>query len=351
MYSWHSESKEGEDDDLFSGFLTAINTFASAERGEDIKVLKLDPSTIIFERIQEYDLVFVITTKKEEFIELLHSFLHDLIDSFINLFHDILQKEFDGEVTKFEVLDKEVKDILYSYGIDTINSLINKVDEGGILKSIIFLEPKGGNILFIHAKQYVNREKISFLIPLIVNSSKLLYRNNLKENARWILLTSARNEILLVETRDSILIIKQYELLNSAEEEFLSLEFFKEKSKYIKKEKHIIQKFENIQWDPRIEQIFLVDLFGKVLYSKVINDRRDCSEYIPETISFLTSSKKASEEIYNRVLLNSTIGGESLSTLCINFNNFALILIGDIQNFSDFNIIQELNINIINQLY
>ena len=58
------------------------------------------------------------------------------------------------------------------------------------------------------------------------------------------------------------------------------------------------------------------------LYSKIIDDSYSCIDYIPETISFLISSKKASEEIYSRELFNSTIGGDlNLVTICLNFNN------------------------------
>ena len=42
LYNWHPKNYEGNGkDDLFSGFLTAINSFATVERGEDIKSLKL----------------------------------------------------------------------------------------------------------------------------------------------------------------------------------------------------------------------------------------------------------------------------------------------------------------------
>ena len=58
-------------------------------------------------------------------------------------------------------------------------------------------------------------------------------------------------------------------------------------------------------------------------------------EYVPETISFLTSSKKTSEEIFRKVLFNASIGGVRITTICINFNNFCLTLIGNIHDFND----------------
>ena len=173
-----------------------------------------------------------------------------------------------------------------------------------------------------------------------MNSAKLLYQNNLNEKLNWILLNTVRNENLIVEPRSNILIVKQYQLSENIENEYLELEFFKDKEKYIKKPKKLIDKFENLHWNPIIKQIYLIDMVGKVFYSEIFDKTYDCSDYIPETISFLTASKKASEEIYNRILFNASIGGENLATICMNFNNFALTVIGKIEDFSDYKIIQ-----------
>ena len=68
IFSWHSKEIErdpNKDDDIIAGFLTAINSFVTLERGEDIKTLKLKESTILFEKYEELfqNLVFVGTTK------------------------------------------------------------------------------------------------------------------------------------------------------------------------------------------------------------------------------------------------------------------------------------------------
>ncbi len=353
LYNWHPESyTDDKDDDLLSGFLTAINSFATVERGEDIKSLKMKETQIIFEKYEELyqKLTFVITTKNEELIEFLHAVIHNIMDKFINLFLEILDKEFNGLVTDYKKFDNYMNQIIKSHGLDTLSEAINNIDKDSALKAIMFLEPKGGNIYYIHAKQYVNKDKISFLIPLIINSAKLLYQNNLKEKVYWILLNTVQNENLIVEPRVNILIVKQYQLSESLEDEYLKLEFFNEKDKYLKKTKKLIEKFESIDWNPKIKQIYLVDMVGKIFYTKIFDKTYDCIDYIPETISFLTSSKKASEQIYNRILFNASIGGEKLTTICMNFNNFALTLIGAIQNFSDYTIIQNTCREIFQQL-
>jgi hypothetical protein len=353
LYNWHPQGfvSNGKED-LLSGFLTAINSFATVERGEDIKSLKLRETQIIFEKFNELfqKLTFVITTKNEELIEILHAVLHELMEKFPRLFHESLNREFNGQISQFRKFDTHMEEIIKSYGLDILNNTIKQVDKGGSLKAAIYLEPKGGSIFYIHAKHYVNKDKISFLIPLILSSAKLLYNNNLKEDLNWILLNTVHNENLLVEPREKILILKQYQLLESFEEDLLSLEFFKEKDKYIKKPKKLIEKFENLKWDPKIKQIYLVDIFGKILHSKLFDKTYDCTEFIPEAISFLTSSKKTSEEIFNKVLFNAAIGGIRITTICLNFNNFCLTLIGSAHDFNDFNEIQSICRDVFKQL-
>ncbi|MFX1385102.1 MAG: hypothetical protein ACFFBP_21980 [Promethearchaeota archaeon] len=353
LYNWHPEGHESKNDnDLLSGFLTAMNSFATVERGEDIKSLKMKETQIIFEKHDKLfqKLTFVLTTKNEELIEILHAIIHNIMDTFTTLFNDSLDKEFNGLVSQYHVFDNTVQEIINSHGLDVLDDALKNIDNDTALKAIIFLEPKGGNIYYIHAKQYVNKDKISFLIPLIMNSAKLLYQNNLNEKLYWILLNTVRNENLIVEPRSKILIVKQYQLSENLEDDYLKLSFFKEKDRYVKKPRKLIEMFDKIYWNPKIKQIYLVDMVGKIFYSKIVDNSYDCSEYIPETISFLTSSKKATENIYNRMLFNASIGGEKLTTICMNFNNFALTLIGRIQDFSDYTIIQNTCYDIYQQL-
>ncbi|MFX1236953.1 MAG: hypothetical protein ACFFAS_09345 [Promethearchaeota archaeon] len=356
IFSWHPKNKlkdSNNKDDLISGFLSALNSFATLERGEDIKSLKLKETTIIFEKNEDYvqKLTFVITTKDDSLIEICHSIVHYIMDSFTQEYKERLEKEFDGQIDIFNPFSERVERIVYDHGLDELKKTRSEIEKGTILKSLLLLEPKSGEVFYVNAKQYVNKDSLSFLVPLLTNSARLLYRNNLEENVRWILLTTARNEILLVEARNTLFVIKQYQLSNSLEEDFLSLDFFKAKDIYVKKPKKIVRIFEDLLWNAKIKQIFLVDLVGKILYSKINDKTYECKDYIPETISFLTASKKTSEKVYNRPLFNSSIGGEKhLTTICVNFNNLALILIGKVSDLSDFNTIQNICQEIVIQL-
>ncbi|MGV9141988.1 MAG: hypothetical protein ACOC1X_03530, partial [Promethearchaeota archaeon] len=133
LYSWHNKrsGKEKNEDDLVSGFLTALNNFASAERGEDIKSLKLKETTIIFERFNDFyqDLTFVSTTKNEELIELLHAVVHEIMKEFTKEFESVLQQEFDGDVSRFEKFRNTVDQIFISYGLEQLEDNIRKIQE------------------------------------------------------------------------------------------------------------------------------------------------------------------------------------------------------------------------------
>ena len=352
LFTWHAEGIK-TDDDLISGFLSAINTFATMERGEDIKKLKLKETTLLFEKFEEYfqKLTFVMTSKLEGLTELLHAVIHDIMDRFTLMFKDSLEREFNGYVGHYEPFKEELEEIFHSYGVKEIQELIRTVDEEGHLKSIVFLDPKSGHFLYVHAKQYINKEKISFLTPLLVNAAKLLYNQNLNENINWITLSSVRNDALRIEIREKIIIIKQFELESNIEEAYLSLEFFNSKDKYIKKPKKLIKIFESLDWKDKIKEIYIVDLFGKIIYSKITDPSYNSQKYIPETISFLTGSKKTCEEIYSRPLFNCSIGGtEKTTTICMNFNNFALTLIGNVNDLLHFHEIQDICEEIFNQL-
>ncbi|MBN1215412.1 MAG: hypothetical protein JXA99_08200 [Candidatus Lokiarchaeota archaeon] len=356
IYGWHQKGNNKDfNDDLVSGFLTALNSFATIERGEDIKSLRLKETLILFEKYEELfnKLTFVITTKNEEIVELLHAVVHEVMDQFIFLFKGTLNKEFSGNITPFRKFDQNITQILNYYGLDTLEQLNKEFNKGDFLKALLFIDSKGGNIFYIKANEYVNKEKMSFLVPLLVNSSKLLYKDKLNQEINWLTLSTVENEILLIDIRYRIILARIYKsqfILRT--QEILDLPYFNEKTGnvYIKKPQKIIDKFKNIKPPPNIQQLFLVDLLGKIFYKKIIDDSFNYNNLIPETISFITSSKKSSEEIFKRIMLISIICGQKTTTICMNFRNFALILLGNTTNLNNFQELQKLCMAIYEQL-
>lgn len=355
IYSWHHDEQEEESkDDLVGGFLSALNSFATMERGEDIKSLKLKETQIIFERLEELEqhLTFVATTKSEELIELIHSIVHKIMDTFTAKYEERLDRPFDGDITPFKEFDENINEIFMAYGLDVLESTIEKIDAGNSLKSVLFLEPGDGDLLFIYAKQYVDKDKMSYLIPLLTKSSKLLYERNLNQELNWIMLNTIKNEILLIEIRASIFLVKIYDLKATSANKKQIFEMFDESHIFSRKLKKLEKLFSDITYSEKISQFFVVNLDGGILFKhlQTNEDKNTYENNIPEIISFLTSSKRASQEIFNRKLLSCSIGGVSTVIFCVNLQNVALIVIGNRRDLESFEIIEEVYMDILAQL-
>lgn len=350
LYSWHPEGHPKENqDDLISGFFSALNTFAMFERGEDLKFLKLGESNIIFEKYEELlqKLIFIITTKNEKVIDLLHSFVHDIMDSFVEMFRKDLNKKFDGAVNVFKIFTDSVNKILNNLGIDQLPKRIEEIDDSDIIKAIAIIEPLEGNVLFIHARQYINKEDISFLIPLLINTGKHLYQN---KEMNSILITSINNENLIIELRERVVIVKFYDIITKFNAEYDAIEFIKNKKNILKKQKKLKSLLENIHWGPSIRNMLITDLLGTILASKVIKNTDIKLDNLTEIISFFSSSRKTCEQIYNKELYISYIEGQNSSLLCINLDICGLFFTLDSGSSRNFQEIQKLGLELLKKI-
>lgn len=350
LFSWHPEGSPKENqDDLISGFFSALDTFATFERGEDLKFLKLKESNIIFEKYEELEqkLTFIITTKNEQVIDLLHSFVHDIMDSFVELFRKDLDKKFDGAVHGFRIFTDTVNTSLTNLGIDQLTKTIEEIDDLDIIKAMAIIEPLEGEVLFIHARQYINKEDISFLIPLLINSGKRLYQN---KELNSIIITSLNNENLIIELRKRVAIVKFYDISKKFNAEYEAIEFIKNKKTIMKKQKKLKPLFENIHWGPNIRNMLITDLLGTILASKAIGDTDIKLDNFTEISSFFSSSRKACEQIYNKELFISYIEGQNSSLLCINLDTYGLFFTLDAHYSKNFQEIHKLGLELLKKI-
>ncbi|MBD3338519.1 MAG: hypothetical protein GF353_05400 [Candidatus Lokiarchaeota archaeon] len=350
LYSWHPDNRKNAMDDLVGGFLSALNGFATVERGEDIKFLRLKETFILFEKHEEFNLTFITTTKNEEMIELLHALTHRLMEEFVSMFEYTLKSGFTVEITQFKKFDNIMADLINDYGLDLVHASSDEPLSEEKFDSIMFLEPKGGNILFFKSKNYLPKEKISFLIPLIINTAKLLYSQYMDTEAEWINLSNIDGESLHAEHRDQILIVKSYRFSVVNDKNHIAPRFLEESDKYVKKHEIISYVFKNLEFDESIMQVFLIDDYGKIMYASNLCQTSDFSDYVPETISFLTATKKTSEEIFSKRLSYSVIGGKKFGTMYLNLINSGLVLIIDLRSIKDISEIHGIYKKIFNQL-
>jgi hypothetical protein len=156
---------------------------------------------------------------------------------------------------------------------------------------------------------------------------------------------------LLLEIRKNIIIVKIYEIeIDFNTQSIFKSSYFKSSDKYVKKPQKIIEIFERVILHEKMQQFFLVDFVGKVFYKKLKKEDHNFDDFIPETISFATASKKTSQEIYNKRLLISAINGVDITTIFMNFNSFALVIIGNAKNFRRFKDIQQLCLDVYQEI-
>ena len=118
------------DDDLVSGFLTAISSIAKKIGGGEIRSLNFRNFNFIYTRDDENLCMFIIVTDIDDPEEEARDKLELLKNEFINRFHDDL-KIWDCETGKFEVFDEFVEERLF------IPPKILLVGEEGVGKSTI----------------------------------------------------------------------------------------------------------------------------------------------------------------------------------------------------------------------
>jgi hypothetical protein len=261
------------------------------------------------------------------------------MDSFVAMYNKELDKEFDGSVSIFRNFSEKVNQILSEFGMDLIKQDIAQIDDKDILKAIVLLNPLDGNVIFIHAKQYINKEDISFLVPLMINTGKMLMHNSeVKINS--IILTTVKNEHLALILRERAVLVRFYVIDKKSDDHLLVLEFMKNKEKILKNQKKIENRFEMVDWGSDIGSIIFMDLLGKILFSKKMKDSYNFLEPTAEIVSFISSCRKASETIFNKDLFSSSITSLKKSEICINLK--AYVLFATINNMGNAHNFQEL---------
>ena len=124
-------------------------------------------------------------SRYDNFEDALHIVSNDVETKIKNYLQD---KSYGSEIEDISIIpiiikfDKQMETIIFNHGLDIFEPSITEIDQWGLFKAIIYLEAKAGHVFYIHAKQFVNKDKLSFLAPLIVNSAKLSLYNNLNEN-------------------------------------------------------------------------------------------------------------------------------------------------------------------------
>ncbi|MHA1292589.1 MAG: ADP-ribosylation factor-like protein [Promethearchaeota archaeon] len=179
-YSKSFLGKSAIDDDLVSGFLTAISNFAREIKGGEIKALNFRNFNFIYDYDNELDVMFVLVTDIDDLEEEAQEKVQLLRREFIRRFRDTIEN-WTGDISQFQAFDEFAENNIF------IPPKILLVGEDGVGKTTIMnlfpgetvleldedlneIIQKPINVSGINIKQFILRE---IELEELVENSKL----------------------------------------------------------------------------------------------------------------------------------------------------------------------------------
>jgi len=256
------------DDDLVSGFLTAISSIAKKIGGGEIRSLNFRNFNFIYTRDDENLCMFIIVTDIDDPEEEARDKLELLKNEFINRFHDDL-KNWDCETGKFEVFDEFVEKRLF------IPPKILLVGEEGVGKSTIMDLFPGETILELDDDLNEIIQK-----PITLSNLKRINECILREMDLKELIDNSKIYRSLLDSVDIIIIVTNSGASNLGRTQRL----YSQLEKKVKKANfYIIANFQdlpNTSYEPeKVEEMFGIQTYGFCAI------KREAKEKIYEIIS------------------------------------------------------------------
>lgn len=285
LYEWNPPGKE-QDGQLLSGFVTALNTFAQHDRGEQIKKITLDPTTFVFSRGQ--GLIFTILTRDPDFEKVIMLIIEELREKFIGTFGDRISN-FRGAVEQFRPFDVIVHDILESYGYFEYERVGTLFNSDASLRSLLIFNKETGEPLYVKAKEYIDRKALSFQAPIVTKSAQRLVNESLGRMLVDINMISQKMRSLLFRSTARVQLIIE-----------ASLSTIEGASPVVTSEKKVIRNLKNPEKLLSVaEDPFMVfDRSGKVVHSSFKDHSTGQSPIVVNGITAYESSKNVFQQIY-----------------------------------------------------
>ncbi|MFX0098501.1 MAG: hypothetical protein ACFFCS_02900 [Candidatus Hodarchaeota archaeon] len=317
LFSWSSGESNS---DLLSGFLTALNMFAKSEKGQTMKELTLEQTTFVFEKKE--DLIYVVITENEKALPLLKIFLSEMINLFERDFGDEIKK-FTGNIAVFDDFTKGLLHLQDTFGINLLNDKIKEVKTSDLLQSINVISKLTGELLFTEATQFVNKEDLGFLVPLVVKACERVVVDIDNQTLEWILLISNKDRIVLLQPQEFIIFVEEYKV---------PFEFPKE---FITKHKKLKNKFSDMNFIPQIKYIKMINNAGKVLEEFERGAGYSTKSTVDSTM-VVNAANNFMQKYYKLVLKGIAIGDRKKGIMFVTFKDFFVLLRGAYEDFQQF---------------
>jgi hypothetical protein len=208
LLTWDNSS-ESKDSSMISGFLTALNMFAVGERGEQLKKINLDPTTFLFER--EKDILFVVLTKDHDAEKIVKMFLPEIRSEFFKEYQSQIEN-FSGEMNQFLPFKSKIDNILRKYGFFEYLKIKSQFNSEVEYKCVLFIDRNNGDILYLKAKEYIDRNTLGYLSTVFLNVATRILVNGLNEDMKLLILLSENGRSIQIRYTEKIIFVQEKQL-------------------------------------------------------------------------------------------------------------------------------------------
>ncbi len=296
LFDWRP-SEKGSDSNLVSGFLSALNMFATGERGEQIKKLTMDPTTFIFERAGT--LVFVILTQDPQFEVVIYLILTKLKEAFLAKFGELAVK-FGGNLSVFSPFYAILDQILKDYGYFDYMQAMASFSSGETLRAVMFVDKTSGKVIFLRSKDYIDREKISFQSVLLLKTFERLITGTFKESPIILNLISESMRGIILKSTTNIALLA--EIKHKDAQRFPVVEITDKKIQTFLKKQYV-------KPNSGFNDIFLLfDENGKVLAKNDNQNRLKVEKSIVDCITLIKTASNMTNQSFKEKLFTILLG-------------------------------------------
>jgi len=320
IFSSSSDEEEFEDnrsteENLLSGFFTALNMFAEGQKGEEIKEITLKETTYIVEKTNQ--ILFVISTRNNSYINLIKLLVDEVKSQFFIMYPDA-EKNFTGNIKIFSEFNQILDNILNSFNYFDILKFTGDFFKERLIKSIFLVDRENGKPLFVKAQEYSDREILTFQVEIILRAGERLLKLFEDDKIENIVALSQKFRSLIIKpTSRTILMVESS--ANQPKDQLLTPITPKQLKKRLKSPGKLL--FESD------EAFYLIDQMGKLILSNNVKIDDEKKQLGTELVPIRSAIEEIFKNIYRDALFHLLIVGENNDYLQFNLHDHMSLIV------------------------
>ncbi|QEE14312.1 hypothetical protein DSAG12_00124 [Promethearchaeum syntrophicum] len=309
------EKKKSTEENLLSGFFTALNMFAEGQKGEEIKEITLKETTYIVDKTNQ--ILFVISTRNNAYINLIKLLVDEIKSRFFIAYPDA-EKNFTGNVRIFSEFNQILDNILNSFNYFDILKFTGDFFKERLIKSILLVDRNEGKPLFVKAQEYSDRNILTFQVEIILKAGERLlklFQNDKIENI--VALSQKYRSLIIKPTTRTILIVESS--ANQPKNQSLKPITPKQLKKRIKTPGKLL--FESN------ENFYLIDQMGNLILSNNVKIDDEKQQLGIELVPIRSAIEEIFKNIYRDALFHLLIVGEKNDYIQFNLHDHMSLIV------------------------